>query len=209
MAVKGLPAISDKRVAQGDVTRVALVAAARELFGEQGYAATSTEEIVALAGVTKGALYHHFEGKPDLFRVVLEQVLNDISDRVVEILWEPDQWNALLEGCMAWIDAHQDPAVRRIVVRDARAVLDPAVVRDVEARFGVVPVRGRLRMAMTAGIIKEQPLRPLALMLIGALWEACLYIADADDPAAAREEVLELVRLLLGALRAGGSTAAP
>jgi AcrR family transcriptional regulator len=201
------PDRGDKRLVQGEATRATIVGAARALFGEQGYAATSTEDIVARAGVTKGALYHHFDGKPHLFRIVLEQVLAEISERVVAILWEPGL-QALVDGSMAWVDAHQDPAVRQIVVRDARAVLDVATMRDIETRFGVVPVRARLRMAVTAGVIDDQPLRPLALMLIGALREATLHIADADDPATAREEVHRLVERILGAFRSAGSNAA-
>ena len=94
-----------------------------EVFGEQGYGATSTEEIVARAGVTKGALYHHFSGKDDLFRAVYEQVELEVADRVAAVFMAPDPWDALVDGCVLWIDAHQDPAVRRIVLRDARAVL--------------------------------------------------------------------------------------
>jgi AcrR family transcriptional regulator len=73
----------DKREAQGDATRLALLAAARQLFGEKGYAATSIEEIAAQAGVTKGAVYHHFGGKGDLFQDVYEQVMREVSDQVV------------------------------------------------------------------------------------------------------------------------------
>ena len=113
---------ADKRVAQGMATRVALLQAARELFGERGYAATATEDIVARAGVTKGALYHHFGGKDDLFRAVFEHVSNEVSDEAVVDFLLPDSWQALVLGCNHWVDAHLDPAVQRIALRDARAV---------------------------------------------------------------------------------------
>jgi AcrR family transcriptional regulator len=193
--------VKDKRNAQGLQTRAALVAAARDVFGEEGFAATSTEEIVARAGVTKGALYHHFTGKEDLFKAVFEQVQREVSDQVAAVFLERDAWDALVAGCVLWIDAHQDPAVRRIVLRDARAVLGWEVVRELDTRFGAVGLRGALRKAMTAGVVQRQPLRPLALMLAGALSEACLYVADAEDPVVAREEVELLITELLSGLR--------
>ena len=192
--------VKDKRNAQGLQTRAALVAAAREAFGEQGFAATNTEEIVAQAGVTKGALYHHFTGKEDLFRAVFEQVQLEVSDQVAAVFLERDAWDAMVAGCVLWIDAHQDPAVRRIVLRDSRAVLGWEVVRELDTRFGAVGLRGALRKAMNAGVLVRQPLRPLALMLAGALSEACLYVADADDPVVAREEVDALITELLSGL---------
>jgi AcrR family transcriptional regulator len=194
--------VKDKRVAQGDATRTALLGAARKLFGESGYGDTSTDEIVAAAGVTKGALYHHFGGKEDLFRAIVEQVQHEVSDHAVAEFLAPDSWQALVRGCTLWIDAHLDPAVRRIVLQDARAVLAWDDVRAIENRYGAVALRGALRKAVHAGVIREdQPLRPLALLLLGALSEACLYIADADDPDAARAECLDLITQMLTAFR--------
>jgi AcrR family transcriptional regulator len=193
--------VKDKRVAQGDATRAALVGAARELFGEQGYVDTSNDQIVARAGVTKGALYHHFTGKEALFRVVVEQVQREVSDQAVAEFLGPDSWKALLDGCGLWIDAHLDPSVRRIVLQDARAVLGWEEVRAIENRFGATALRGALRKAMHAGVIEQQPLRPLALLLIGALGEGCMYIADAPDPVAARSEVGALITRMLSAFR--------
>ena len=189
------------RVAQGLATRAALVAAARARFGADGFAETSLDQVVADAGVTKGALYHHFRGKEDLFAAVYEEVRRDVSDQVAADFMRPDPWDALVRGCELWIDAHLDPAVQRIALQDARAVLGSSVVRDVETRYGAVPLRGVLRRAMRRGVVEEQPLRPLALVLMGALNEACFYVADADDPPGALAEVRALVRRLLAGLR--------
>jgi len=200
----------DKREAQGDATRLALVAASRELFGEKGYAATSIDEVAARAGVTKGALYHHFGGKADLFQEVYEQVMHEVSDQVVSKFNEPDHWVALTSGCQLMIDAQLDPAVRRIALHDARSVLSWDVVHLIESRYGAVGIRGALRKAMHGGVIEVQPLRPLALLLAGALSEACFYVADAEDPAQAREEVGRLVvRLLEGLKTRPASVVAP
>jgi AcrR family transcriptional regulator len=187
----------ERRAAQGAATRAALLQAARELFGSVGFADTSLDDVVARAHVTKGALYHHFGSKEGLFAAVYEQVQREVSDRVVEEFLLPDPWEALLVGCDLWIDAHVDPSVQRIVLRDARAVLGWEVVRDVENRYGVVPLRGVLRRAVRVGLIEGGSLRPLALMVMGSLTEACFYVADADDPPAAREEVRTLTQKLL------------
>ena len=191
----------DGRTAQGAVTRAALVEVARTLFGERGYADTSVDEVVARANVTKGAMYHHFHGKEDLFAAVYEQIQREVSDRVCAQFLVADPWEALVVGTNLWIDSHLDPVVRRIALRDARSVLGWEAVREVEARFGAVPLRGVLRRTIRTGVIEPQPLRPLALMLMGALSEACLYVADADDQAAARAEVGELLLRLLTGLR--------
>jgi len=194
--------MKDRRVAQGDATRATLVEAARGLFGEKGYVDASNDEIVARAGMTKGALYHHFTGKEDLFRAVFEQVQQEVSDQAVVEFLLPDSWDALVRGCARWVDAHLDPAVRRIVLQDAPAVLGWDEVRAIENRWGAVALRGALRKAMHAGVIEQQPLRPLALLLSGALGEGCLYIADAADPGAARAEVGALITRMLSAFRA-------
>jgi AcrR family transcriptional regulator len=200
MAVKTLNG-RDRRWAQGDATRLGLLAAARQLFGDSGYAATSIEEVAAQAGVTKGAVYHHFGGKANLFQEVYEQVMREVSDQVVSKFNEPDHWVALTSGCQLMIDAQLDPAVRRIALHDARSVLSWDVVHLIESRYGAVGIRGALRKAMHGGVIEPQSLRPLALLLAGALSEACFYVADADDPTQAREEVGRLVVRILEGLK--------
>jgi AcrR family transcriptional regulator len=177
-----------------------LLEAARHLFGTKGFAATSLDDVVAEAKVTKGALYHHFSGKDELFSEVYERVQREVSDRVVAEFLRPDPWEALLVGCELWIDAHLDPSVQRIVMRDARAVLGWEAVRTVEAKYGAVPLRGVLRRAVRTGVIESQPLRPLSLLVMGSLNEACFYVADADDPTEARSEVRALMARLLSGL---------
>ncbi len=197
----------ERRAAQGAATRASLLQAALELFGSEGFADTSLDDVVARAQVTKGALYHHFGSKEGLFAAVYEQLQHDVSDRVVEEFLLPDPWQALAVGCNLWIDAHVDPAVQRIVLRDARAVLGWQAVREVENRFGVVPLRAVLRRALRSGLIAPAPLRPLALIIMGGLTEACFYVADADDPEVAREEVRALVQTLLDGIAVPGPAA--
>jgi AcrR family transcriptional regulator len=186
-------------------TRAALVAAARELFGAQGYAATPVEEIARSAGVTKGALYHHFTDKDDLFRAVVEAVKGDVTTVVgaafLEAATEPDALDTVTRGCLAYIDVHRDPAVQRITVLDARAVLDAATRRDLDARYEVAVIRGALRRAVRLGVIDPQPLGPLAHVIAGGLSEACALLAEAEDETVVREEIRAVVSRLLSGLR--------
>jgi len=191
----------NRKVAQGVATRLAIIAAARHLFGTQGYAETSIEDVAAAAGVTKGALYHHFAAKNDLMRAVYEQVKRQITEQVAPAFVDNESWPGLLAGCRAILDAHGDPEVRRIVLLDGPSVLGWEVTREIEARYGAIVLRGALRKAMNTGVIERQPLAPLAQMLNGALIEGCNLISDADDPAATRAEVGGIVERLLVGLR--------
>lgn len=193
--------VKSKKVQQGEMTRQALLHAARTLFGDRGYSATSLDEVAHAAKVTKGALYHHFEGKQELFGAVYEQVKREVSERAATAFLEPDPWLDLCAGCHAILDAHLDPSVRRIVLHDAQAVLDADTIRHIDARYGAVVLRGALRRSIRAGVIASLPLKALALMLTGAILEGCMAIADAEDPAQAREDVGEVLTAILRGLR--------
>ena len=186
-------------------TRRSLVAEARQLFGERGFAATSVDEIVRAAGVTKGALYHHFTDKDDLFRAVVEDVKGEVTAVVGESFLqsddEPDALDTVTRGCLAFIDAHRDPAVQRITILDARSVLDPTTRRELDARYEVAVIRGALRRAVRLGVIDPQPLGPLAHVIAGALGEACALLAESEDEDATRAEIHTVVIRLLEGLR--------
>jgi AcrR family transcriptional regulator len=173
-------------------TRGALVAAGRRLFAERGYAAVGTPEVAAAAGVTRGALYHQFADKSDLFLAVYEQVEEDVTRRIGEIVAAAgarDPLAALTTGAEAFLDAVADPEVHRIALLEAPAVLGWDTWRAVGLKHGLGLTEAILRAAMDAGRITEQPTRPLAHVLLGALDEAALYVARAEDPAVAREEM--------------------
>jgi AcrR family transcriptional regulator len=190
----------DLRVEKGRTTRDKIVATARELFGRDGYEATSIESILASTGVARGALYHHFADKRDLFRAVheeLEQALvADIAERIGGI---DDPWELIVTGVRAFLDACTDPAIMRISLMDAPAVLGWAEWREIDARYGLGLVSFGLQNAIDRGVLAPRPVRPLAHLLMGAMAEAAMVIANADDPATAREEVEPpLIALLEG-----------
>ena len=176
----------------------------RELFTERGYAAVATEEIVQRAGVTRGALYHHFKDKRALFRAVVDELEQASVERIAgSALEQPDPWQMQLTALNAYLDGCLDPAVQRILLVDAPSVLGAEEWREIEAIYGLALVRMGLEAVMEAGLIERQPVEPLAHLMLGALAEAGLMIARADDQPRARKEVGESVERLLEGLRVG------
>jgi AcrR family transcriptional regulator len=182
-------------------TRAALLAAARDLFAEQGFAGTGREQIVERAGVTRGALYHHFATKEDVFRELVEQLEQEMLERVAAAgAGAADPAAMLRAGAHAFLDAAIEPAFRRIVLLDAPAVLGATTWREIDARHGLGLVREVLAAAADAGLLPPEPIEPLASMLLGALNEAAIALATAADPGAARAEVGAAVDFLLDRL---------
>jgi AcrR family transcriptional regulator len=191
------------QVERSAAPRAALIGAARRLFAERGYAAVGTPEVVAAAGVTRGALYHQFVGKAELFLAVYEAIEQEVVERIGELVagaGASDPLEALIAGAEAFLDACAEPEVQRIVLIEAPAVLGWDTWRAVGLKYGLGLTEGILRAAMEAGRIGEQPVRPLAHVLIGALDEAALYVARADDPAAARAEMRSVFERLVRGL---------
>lgn len=188
-------------------TRAALVTAARPLFAQHGYAAVGTETIVRAAGVTRGALYHQFADKTELFAAVTEAVEEDVMARIMRQLGEggddaPDPLDELTRGAGAWLDACIEPEVQQILLLDAPAVLGWERFREIGHRYSVGVVEAVLTAAIGAGRVVDQPVSPLAHMIIGALDEGALLIARADDQRRARAEVGAALERLIGGLAA-------
>jgi AcrR family transcriptional regulator len=192
------------KAAQREATTAALVTAARELFAERGYAGVGTEEIVQRAGVTRGALYHHFKGgKEELFRAVVVQLSAEVVQRVAAAAAvTADPWEELVLGSEAFLDACATPEVQRIVILDAPAVLDWDVLRAIDADYGLRLLESAVQAAMDSGRMMPASASAVAQVLAGALDEAAMVVARADDPAAAREEMSLTIRRLLEGLRA-------
>jgi AcrR family transcriptional regulator len=191
-----------RQAERSEATRKALVDVARRLFAKRGYADVGTEEIVRRAGVTRGALYHHFSGKEDLLHAVAEQVEEEVTRKSAEAaLAHEDPWEQQRAGWEAFLDACLDPAVQRIILLDAPAVLGPKAWREIASKYGLALVQFGLQSLMEAGLIEEQPVDPLAHLVIGALSEAAVVIANAEDTEAARAEMGAAVERLMVGLR--------
>jgi AcrR family transcriptional regulator len=198
--------VTPRKADQSDATRSALLSAARQLFTERGYAATSTNEIVERAGVTRGALYHHFPAKHDLFRAVFEQLEAEVADEVArQALAGSDALEQLRLGCRAFLDICLDPAVQRIVVVEGPAVLGWETWQEIENRYGHGLVVAAVKAAVDAGLVETQPVGPLADVLFGALAQAGMVVARADEPPAARTEMEAAMDRLLDGLRVSRS----
>ncbi|MHB8464107.1 MAG: TetR/AcrR family transcriptional regulator [Acidimicrobiales bacterium] len=186
---------------QTERTRAALVAAARTLFAERGFADTSTEEVVRAAGVTRGALYHHFEDKRELFAAVYEDVEKGLANDLVGALGAiTDPLEVLRRGFAAFLDACLDPAVQRIVLLEGPSVLGWERWREIDMRYGLGLVQGALQAAIEAGSVRAAPLEPLAHVLFGGLVEAAMLLAAANDPRRARREVGKAITVLFDGL---------
>ena len=187
------------KAAQAEATRAALLATGRELFAARGFAATSTEDLVAAAGVTRGALYYHFADKRALFEAVFEDVERELVERLASKLGAlADDPLALLHGGIeAFLDACLDPAVQRIALLEAPAVLGWERYREIEQTYGLGLARAALQTAMDAGVVTAQPVEPLTHVLFGGLVEAALYMAAASDKRRARREVGAALRTVI------------
>jgi AcrR family transcriptional regulator len=193
----------NRKADQSEATRAALIAAGRELFAERGYADVATEEIVQAAGVTRGALYHHFAGKTELFAAVYEDVERQLVEQIATsaLAAASDPLAALHAGAQAFLDACEDPAVQRIALLDAPSVLGWERWREVGMRYGFGLVQNTVAAAMDAGLIERQPVVALAHLLLGAIDEGAMLIARADDGGSTRAEVGAAVARFLDALR--------
>jgi AcrR family transcriptional regulator len=194
------------RERQAEATRELLVAVARERFTDQGYAATSIEDIVQRAGVAKGALYHHFSGKEALFRAVYDAVLGGVVEAVMAAaLAEPDPWAGVRAGLSAFLDACLDPAFRRIVVLESVSVLQPEVREGGLEHVELPMLRTVLTPLVASDVLPGVAVDPLAHVALGGLYGAALFIARSPDPNSARREVDVVLDTLIGGLRVAPS----
>jgi AcrR family transcriptional regulator len=187
---------------RSDATTAELLSAARELFAQDGYAGTSLDAIAAAAGVTKGALYHHFDSKRDVFRAVYEaeqRALAEIESKAYH--GEADPWEGFYAACRAFLEASLDPRVQQITLLDAPGALGLDTVHEIEAD-ALAMTRDGLRHAMEAGRIPSRPVEPLAQLVFGALCQAATTIARSDDQKGELRGMLAELRRMLDALAA-------
>jgi len=183
-----------RQAERSETTQARLVVAARELFAERGYSDVGTEEIVRRAEVTRGALYHHFADKRDLFRAVHESIEEALAAEIgariaAEAEAGTDPKEVLAIGARAFLDACERPEIARIALVESPAVLGWTEWREIDERYGLGLVTAALELGMDSGALKHRPVKPLAHLLLGAMGEAGMVIANAEDPKSARREM--------------------
>jgi AcrR family transcriptional regulator len=187
---------------QGDrteATRAALMTAARRLFTERGYDEVGTEEIVRAAGVSRGALYHHFGGKAELLDAVYMQLEAESTERVARIVLGSEFESpvaAMKAGIEAFLDECAEPELRQIALHDAPAVLGWDRWREIGAANGLGLIEASVAASIEAGEMRQLPVKPLAHLLLGALDEAAMLVARDERPQG-RAEVTEVLVALL------------
>ena len=186
-----------------EATRGRLISTARRLFAEKGFAATSTEEILGEAAVSRGALYHHFASKTDLFRAAFEAVEDDLTAQILAAAagsGETDPLRILELGFDAFLDQCVNPEVQRIVMLDGPTVLGWDTWHELDERYAFGTIKTVLTMAAQLGRIDETAVEPLSHLLLGAIMQAGMVVARADDPAVAKRAMSETFARIISAL---------
>jgi AcrR family transcriptional regulator len=188
-----------KNVDRVALTRGRLLAAGRKLFAARGFAATSTDDILREAGVTRGALYHHFRDKTDLFEAICRE-LSEAAMRKIEEAVDgvDDPIKALEAGCLAWMDFVLRPEIRRLLIVEAPAVLGWQRWLELDEAHSFKLLREGIAEALSAGVIQfDGTAESIAVMLNGAINASVLRLSDGpEEEAAGRRSVVALVRSL-------------
>ncbi|MGH8776408.1 MAG: TetR/AcrR family transcriptional regulator [Jiangellaceae bacterium] len=187
---------------QREETTRALLSHARRLFAVKGYAQVSLAEIVTAAGVTKGALYHHFAGKDDLFRTVLQEVHQEVADRIAAAAPDAEPWTQLVAGCETFLVASTEPGIQQIMLVDAPSVLGWGVWRELDAATSMQHLESILTRLISDGVIADRPVAPLVHLLSGAMNEAALWLARSGDRLSDLADTSAALTTILDSLRA-------
>jgi AcrR family transcriptional regulator len=183
-------------------TRRILLKVARREFATHGYASAATERIVARAKLTRGALYHHYRDKRDLFRAVFAEIQQEILSEINAQASEPrDPLAGLVAGCDAFLDMCLRADIRQIVLIDAPAVLGWDEWRRIDARYSMGSLREGLDACMSAGALRSSSVEALTYLLSGAMNEAVLWLAQSEDPTRDRRRIGRVLRELIEGLR--------
>jgi AcrR family transcriptional regulator len=195
--------MTNRRIAQGEATRRQLVEVATRLFAAQGYEDTSTEQVLRESGVSRGSLYHHFDGKDRLFEAVVEHVEEDVVAHLMTAAERHrDPVRILRSGCAEWIALVEDPTVRQIILTDAPAVLGWQRWREIDERYGFGLLKVGVQAVADAGRLAVDDVDVVAHVLLGALNEAAMLIARPETPEPARRHAAKAVdRIIDGFLR--------
>lgn len=194
-----------RHAARSSATRRKLISAARELFAARGYNDVGTTEIVRAAGVTRGALYHQFADKAELLAAVVDEIDAEMTQQLASgamAAGDADPVAILTVGAGAFLEAVTRQDVHQVLLVDALPVLGWERWREIGLRHGLGLIEAVLRQGIDDGVLRDVPTRPLAHVLLAAIDEAALYVVAADDPDAARHEMLAVLAPLVEGLRA-------
>ena len=193
----------NKRVEQGQATRAALIDVATDLFATNGYDATAIPTVLAAAGVSRGALYHHFESKEALFEAVLKSVEAQTMVKVTRAARDAaDPLDGLRRGCAAYLAMCRDPVVRQISLIDAPAVVGWERWREIDEQHAFGLVKAAIAAIAADGRVKPELVDVMAHMVLAALLEVALLVARADEERLAIRRGQEAIDELLTALLA-------
>lgn len=185
-----------------EATRKAIIDAARELFGAAGFASTTVDQVAAVAGVAKGAVYHHFANKEAIFGAVFEQASIEVVAKVSEAgRLAKDPLEGIVEGTRTYFEVCREGPFGRIMLTDGPSVLGWQLWRDIDREHFGAKVPSALAAAMKRGLIDTQPVEPLSTLILGAVTEAAIACANSDAPEEAIKSYIDALRLLLIGLR--------
>ncbi len=184
-----------------EATRGRLVTTARRLFAEQGFADTSTEQILEAASVSRGAMYHHFSSKTELFQAVFEAVEDDLTKEVLTAaLAETDPVQQLARGFDSFLDQCLRTEVQRIVMLEGPTVLGWDTWHELDERYAFGSLKAVLTGLAEQGRILPGAVEPWANLLLGAIMQAGMVVARAEDPGAAKQAMHDTFGQILTAL---------
>jgi AcrR family transcriptional regulator len=194
--------MNDTKAAQALATRRKLEGVAWKLFAERGFAEVSAEEIVARADVTRGALYHHYNGKEGLFEVIVDSLMQEVHAKLEKgAAGASDPLQAIERGICVFLKVCTEPHTQRVLLMDAPAVLGWTKWREMDAKYGFGLLKRGLAAAMQAGLIRRQDVDTLTHILLGGLTETALAVARSPNQAKARIEAQQALIAMLGGWR--------
>jgi AcrR family transcriptional regulator len=186
---------------RSEATTAQLVTAARKLFARDGYGGTSLETVARKCGVTKGALYHHFDDKAELFAAVFEEEERRLCEALTEAYFEKkDPWAGFAAGSQAFLEASLDPGVQQITLIDAPSALGFERMRDIQSRHTLALMKEGIKAAMAAGQIRRREVDPLANVLFGGVCQAVTFVLESDDQPTAFKKVNRELNAVLDGL---------
>jgi AcrR family transcriptional regulator len=199
-----MPARRDQprtKAQQREQTTAGLVAEARPLFARDGFERVKVADVARRAGVTTGALYHHFGSKRGLFRSALEHVHEEVAERITDATADLEPWDQLVVGCAAFLEAATEPEAQRIMLIDGPAVLGWSTWRELDAATSMRLLEEVLADLIGAGLVTPQPVKPLVHLLSGAMNEAALWLAHSAEREPDLAATVATLNRLLDSLR--------